>query len=574
MKSSVSAELGVRSDTNILSGDSISGEAERLDLAQKKSLQIWLWMGLVLPLLSMVPLLYEQANSLIANRSHLFFPLSTLIGAWLLYRTCVQRPTGIHRGRIAVGLIWIGMGLAILGIYFFSPWIVHVASVIVVFGWSLGAFGRSSWTRIAAICSLFAVSVPLPSGLDVQFNGRLQSIASWATNGFLDAISVPNIIEGNILQIQDKKISIPIVCGGAESVFALMAIGLAIVVSRRCSLLVSLLTILSVPLCSVLGNVFRLIAIAIGFEYLDTDLSTGSGYIATSLVVFAISVACVLLLHISAQAIFDPILERAGTNNLTKFYQWVAAWPQTEQSLSDPNPWRARFVFLMVPSLACFIFGSLSAYAIFSSEKAKTSSIAMNEEQAASLPSQSAFPVQFGSLRMTGYNPTTQSAADRITRYSHQWKFDDSGNQIFVTLDFPFDGWRPVSAGYQSSGWKIIDTKPVVIPPERGGEAWTAEEFSMQNQYGLFGFVWYAFFDNNGVPIKRANDKVGSSRINLLARLQKSPSVQLPLSFQVQLFLESGRELNESELASNRQLFFEVFERLRQQSEVVLKKAN
>ncbi len=574
MNSSIAAESRIRAEASTSSGSNLPNEAEAIGALQKKSLQRWLWMALVLPLLSMVPLFYEQAIGIFALRTYLFFPLTTAIGAWLLYRTCDYRPASLRRGRIALGVACFGMGLAILGIYFFSPWIVHVSAVVVVFGWSLGAFGESSWTRVAAICSLFAVSVPLPSGRDIQLSAALQSIASWISNGFLDAISVPNIVEAITLQIQDKKIPVAEVCGGADSVFALLAIGLAIVVSRRSSLLVSLVTLLSVPFFSVLGNVLRLLAIAIGFEYLDMDFSSGTAHIVTAVVVFAISVACVSLLHISAQAILDPISEGKDANNLTKLYQWVASWPQVdERSLSVASQWRVSVVSLFAPCLVCTLLGALSAYAVFSSERVNTSLFAISEVQAASLPLQSAFPDQFGSLRLISYTPTTNSSAKTFGRYSYRWMFDDKGNQIFATLDFPFSGWRPIWVGYESNGWRIIDTKPVDIPLERGGEAWTVEEFRMQNQYGLFGFVWYAFFDDNGVPTKRANDMVGTNRINLLKRLQKSSGDKLPTSFQVQLFLESGRDLSEREIEINRQLFFEVFDRIRRQTEAVLKKA-
>ncbi len=573
MNSSIAAESRIRAEASTSSGNHLPNDAEAIGALQKKSLQIWLWMALVLPVLSMLPLFYEQAKGIFAQRTYLFFPLTTVIGAWLLYRTCAYRPASLRRGRIALGIASFGMGLTILGIYFFSPWIVHFSAVLVVFGWSLGAFGGSSWTRVAAICSLFAVSVPLPSGRDVQLSAGLQSIASWISNGFLDAISVPNIVEAITLQIQDKKIPVAEVCGGADSVFALLAIGLAIVVSRRSSLLVSFVTLLSVPFFSVLGNALRLLAIAIGFEYLDMDFSTGTAHVLTAVVVFVISVACVSLLHISAQAILDPISEGKDANNLTKLYEWVASWPQVdERSLSVATQWRVSVVSLLAPCLVCTFLGALSAYAVFSSERVNTSLFAISEVQAASLPLQSAFPDQFGSLRLISYTPTTNSSAKLFGKYSYRWMFDDKGNQIFATLDFPFSGWRPIWVGYESNGWRIIDTKPVDIPLERGGEAWTVEEFRMQNQYGLFGFVWYAFFDDNGVPTKRANDMVGTNRINLLKRLQKSPGDKLPTSFQVQLFLESGRDLSEREIESNRQLFFEVFDRIRRQTEAVLKK--
>lgn len=554
-----------------------------LDPAEKKLLQTWLLLGLVLPLMSMVPFLYIQARRLIDQPSFLFFPLPIAAGVWLLYRNCDYRPASLRRARLAIFAEWCGMGLAVLGIYMVSPWIVQVASVVVTFAWSLGAFGGSKWTRVLAICSLFAVAVPLPSGRDMQITAGLQTISSWACNGVLDAIGVPNIIEGNGLQIQDKKTAVSEVCNGVDSFYALMAIGLAVVVFRRCSLLVSFLTLATIPLCSVVGNVIRLLAIAIGFDYFGSDLSTGWGYITTAILVFGLSLACVLLLHVSIVAILDPMTAGEEPNNLTKLVQWVTTWPQASESHvtldrtwsemdSQTARWRSIHVSLGLPSLVCVVFGAISAFAVFFVfEENNVSLTVIGEDQAAAFPSHDAFPEQFGSLRKISFSPTTQVATNALGRYSHLWKFEDRGNHVFASLDFPFLGWRPLWTGYQSSGWKIIEIKPVEIPAELG--SWTVEEFKMENQYGLFGFVWYAFFDENGVPIERKNESVGTSRITIFKKLQQKTSEDVPICFQVQLFFESGRELSEPEIERNRQLFFEVFERMRHQSETALKKA-
>ncbi len=557
---------------------------DMLDRAEKKILQTWLLLGLVLPLLSMVPFLYLQARRLIDQPRSLFFPLPIAAGIWLLYRTCDYRPASLLRARVAVFVEWGGMGLAVLGIYIVSPWVVQVASVVVTFAWSLGAFGGSKWTRILAICSLFAAAVPLPSGLDMQITSGLQTISSWACNGILDAIGVPNILEGNVLQIQDKKTAVSDVCNGVDSFYALMAVGFSIVVFRRCSLLVSLATLAIIPLCSVLGNVIRLLAIAIGFDYFGFDLSLGWGYITTLILVFGITLTCVLLLHVSIVAILDPMTAQEEQNNLIKLVQWATTWPQATESKetldrtwaemnSQPSNWRSIPVLLGLPSLGCVVFGSISAFLVFSIFEGNHVSLkVISEDQAAAFPSQDAFPEQFGSLRKISFSPITQPAANILGRYTHLWKFDDRGNQVFARLDFPFQGWSPLWEGYWASGWKIIETKPVEIPAELG--SWTVEEFKMQNQYGLFGFVLYAFFDENGVPMLRATPSESSSRSNIFKRLQNDPTEKVSRCYQVQVFFESGRDLSELEIERNRKFFFGVFERIRKQSETALKKVN
>ena len=178
----------------------------------------------------------------------------------------------------------------------------------------------------------------------------------------------------------------------------------------------------------------------------------------------------------------------------------------------------------------------------------------------------------FISVLFWGCKGSSNSQGNSEGRFSHAWKFDDRGNQIFVSLDFPFRGWRPLWEGYRAVGWNILDTKESE-QRTASGESMAFDEFKMQNQYGLLGLVWYGFFDENGVPIERTTASKQLNRKNIFSMFQNEHTEQLPVSYQVQVFFESGRELNEVEMERNRKLFFEIFERVRQESELALQKA-
>ncbi len=580
----VSAETSVCMETLDTTKSVVPRNGRQLDSTEKKSLRLWLFMGLIVPLLGMSPLLVLQGRRLVEQQSLLYFPFPIALGIWLLVRTCDYRPASVPRARMAVFLVWCGIGFSVLGTYLYSPWIVQFAAVVVASAWSLAAFGGAKWTRIVAICSLFAIAVPLPSGQDMQLNFRLQAISISACSGFLDAIGVPHIVEGNVLQIADTKVLGSEVCGGADSIYAFTAIGLGFLVLRRCSLLAGLMTLVSIPVFFVFGNFVRLLVIAIGIEKLDSNFMTGLGFVAVAITASALSILALLLWYVSINAILEPISEGRVQNKLTMFYQWLTAWPQTNKDTlpsehteapstapwKKATTWRPSFVTMLIPSLLCLMVGMISAYAVFFTANDIVFT-GISDEKAAGFPSQDAFPDQFGSLRKISFTPTTQKSTDPRGRYSHAWKFDDRGNQVFAALVFPFARWNPLWTGYQAAGWKIIEIKPVTIPSAT--KKWTLEEFKMQNQYGLFGYVWYAFFDENGVPVERPIEVNTSTRINIFARIQNKRPVELPRSCCVQVLFESGRELTDSEIERNRTLFIEIFESIRQQSESALKKA-
>lgn len=566
------------SETEAVATDSRSANSVR-DRSTIAALLLWFLIGLFLPLLGISPLLFAQARRLIEHQEFWYFPISIAIGVWLLFWTCSYRQPSKNRGRVSVVLLWIGLACSVFGIYWYSSWVIHVASVVIILAWSLGACGGTSWTRLTAICSLFLATVPLPGGRDVQFSHWLASIASWFCNGLLDAISIPNIVEGDRIQIAVSKFRITDVCAGVDSVFAFIAIGIAVVAIRRCAFLPGLITLLVVPLFSVLENVLRLLVIAMGLFYFKADLADGWAHFVVAVVVFIVSVLSFWLTHQTIVAVLEPIDVETAKSRVIDFYQLVTRWPadRGEQETTDAEDveiptWKPSMVSLMGPFAISLILVAVSAYASMTISDSGPLMARMSEEKAASLPSDEAFPEQFGGLKKVGFRSITQPGNSPSGKYSHLWRFDDQGNQVFASLDFPFQGWQPVWSFYQLSGWKIIDVKPVEVPKDFG-QSWLVEEFKMQNQYGLYGFVWYAFFDENGVPVDRKLDTEQLSRKSIFERLQNKEVPIAQLTYQVQVFFESGKELSEAETERNRKLFFAIYEQVRQQSKSVLMKA-
>ncbi|MCY2982907.1 MAG: exosortase U [Planctomycetota bacterium] len=569
-----------------------SEESDSIEIAEKRSaqfvmdssavstLRLWLFSGLLLPLLGVAPLLYMQSRRLIGQQAFWYFPVSIALGVWLLCGTGSYRPASLNRGRVAVVLLWIGLATAAFGIYWYSPWVIHVASVVVLLAWSLAAFGGTAWTRVFAIGSLFMVTVPFPSGRDVQVSNWLQSISSWCCNGLLDVLGIPNIVEGDNMQIAESKFRVSVACAGLDSVFAFLAIGIAVIAIRRCSFLSGLITLLTIPFFAVFENILRLLVIAIGLVYFKADFSIGWLHAEVAVAVFLATVLSFWLAHKTIVAIFEPITRvtnrETEKSGLIDLYQKVTRWPvNVEGQLATGiglSIWRPSWVSLSGPAAACLFFGAITFYSAMRITDNDALIVDIGEGKAALLPSDEAFPEQFGGLKKVDFRNITQPGMSTQGKYSRLWRFDDQGNKVFVSLDFPFPGWQPIWSLYQSNGWKILEIKPTEAPAN-SGPAWTAEEFKMQNQYGLYGYVWFAFFDENGIPINRKNDSEQLVRKNIFERLKNREMPVSQQTYQVQVFFESGKELSEVEAERNRKLFFAIFDQVRQQSQSALMKA-
>jgi hypothetical protein len=100
-------------------------------------------------------------------------------------------------------------------------------------------------------------------------------------------------------------------------------------------------------------------------------------------------------------------------------------------------------------------------------------------------------------------------------------------------------------------------------------EPWPWLEVGLVNELGLRGQLWYSLFEEKGKPylsdmsgpeFQRRMDR------NLWKFWSRRANAIFPVTYQYQLFIESGSSLKEDELKELRQLFLETREIVRQKS--------
>jgi exosortase len=126
------------------------------------------------------------------------------------------------------------------------------------------------------ICGLLLVTLPPPFGWDKQLVSGLQSLSSFACSRLMDLTQILHVRRGNIIDISSKPLFVEEACSGVDSQYALMAVAGVLLLLGRAGFWVSLLTIITVPIWAILGNLLRIYLIVIGLEWFSTDLSQGS----------------------------------------------------------------------------------------------------------------------------------------------------------------------------------------------------------------------------------------------------------------------------------------------------------
>ncbi len=208
-----------------------------------------------------------------------FAPLMLVIVGYISIRSWKQPLTNsAWRLRTGVTLVVAAIGLFGSGVYFYSPWLVHVAAVMLFCGWALGRFGETPWSRVVAWTSLLAITIPLPLNLDQALIQTLQQKSAEACSWAMDFLEVPHLRNGNIITVRGKQLFVEEACSGVGSLYALAAVAIALLVLNRRSFWVAAIVLPSVLLWSYLGNFLRLSTICVALDWYGRDLSTGSDH--------------------------------------------------------------------------------------------------------------------------------------------------------------------------------------------------------------------------------------------------------------------------------------------------------
>ncbi len=122
-------------------------------------------------------------------------------------------------------------------------------------------------------------------------------------------------------------------CSGIDSLYALAAVAIALVVWNRSSLAVGVATLATVPAWAWLGNSIRIVFIAFLLETYEIDLTKGWPHTILGLCIFPLTAISLLLTHELAKNLLGPFLvETVTTNSIHRWFNCWVLWPSISQS--------------------------------------------------------------------------------------------------------------------------------------------------------------------------------------------------------------------------------------------------
>jgi exosortase/archaeosortase family protein len=396
-----------------------------------------------------------------------------------------------------------------------------------------------------AITSLLWITVPLPAGYDKKMIQYLQAQSSFAASSILDVIAILHIREGNILQLTTKRLFVDEACSGVDSLYALMAISLTLVLFMRQRLIVAISALCMVLVWASCGNILRLIAIVLGLQWIGVDLSDGLPHTILGLIVFCIAFACDFAFIRFLGTLTQPVpgsLAQAENSGLE--VPMVMAKPRVRRDWTK--------ISLAVSSLCVVGFlgiGAVSTRALTRGTIFRFPEFTDNSLE--QLRESLVIPESLSSWRFVKNELIERSKDNVMGQFSHVWRYDAHGQIGTISVDFPFRGFHLLDICYEGAGWKQMKKPPAV--DNVLGESSVPNRDPVQIHFldlakdtGEFAFVAFTQFQLDGTPVRSGAASRGFERFE--------QTFLEPVTYQLQSLVISQSPISEemkSEIQQN-----------------------
>jgi exosortase len=520
----------------------------------------WDWAVLIVPSLCLLALLNLQMIFLLEKEHMQFFPLAFAAVGYFFYmegKSDAMCLTGRIRTWFAVLMAVFAIILGAFSLFIMSPFVAQLTFVLCIFAWAVGRFGNLSFLRVVGICGLIVVTIPPPFGLDKSMVTGLQSLSSTICSQLIDVTGILQLQRGNVIEITSKPLFVEEACSGVDSQYALMAVAGTLLLLARTGFVVSAITIITVPIWAILGNLLRIYSIVLGLEFLNLDLSEGTKHTILGLCSFSVAAYA----HWSNVQFLNYVQDRFFAKNTTALTIAESPSVQTSSMASaDESIGLSRLnsrllLVMLIPMVLCLPMGILGWYNHFLI-KLPTISQAIADR----MPGEKDLPRTFESAVRVHYATSSRSERNALGQHSHSWNYSSPVAPSTISFDFPFRGFHPLWECYTNSGW----TRTAVneIQAELNGEPteWRFFEVLFTNKEGEYGCLHFCFFDENA-NVYNYDGEVDVTQPNRLAvnfwDAVRKPIRDLdsPLLFQVQAFCSSQYPISEEQKAMQQRLF-------------------
>lgn len=495
---------------------------------------------------SFIPMLWIQSSSLWGRPHFQFFPIAWLAFVYFLYcrrNDLNQSPSSI---RFWVGIT--GLVVSLIGaaeaLFISSPWLSQASFFVAICSWLLIRVGSAHVMELVLLSGMLWVTLPLPAGYDEKLVRGLQALSSSSASLIMDGLGIMHVREGNILQLLEKRLFVDEACSGIDSLYALMAISIALVIWLKQRWYVALFSLSMVPLWAACSNLIRLETIVLFEVAFGIDLSSGWPHTLLGLFTFGIAFICDLCFINFVGEVLEirrPKGERATSPTLTADTSGNSDTPGLVEQKGVKFDWRrAKYVFPTISILFLLLGGYstrvLSKSTMHQYPEFTSSSLEQLEKSliAPTVPS---------NWKLAKNEKVERSVGDAMGRFSHVWLYAGANGSAMFSVDFPFRGFHLLDICYEGAGWQQASPRRIFEDSPTLGQF---HELDLKKDTGEYTFVTFVQYQLSGAPVRSKSIGRGFERFE--------QTFLEPITFQIQCLVASNTPLSESEKEAVRAL--------------------
>jgi exosortase len=230
------------------------------------------------------------------NYSHGFF--IPLFSGWLIWK----RRDALRR--IAPAPTWTGLGIVLLamialllGVLGAENFLSRISLLTLAAGLLIQFRGWAFFRQVLLPWAVLFLMIPLPSIILNEISMPLQLLASRLGGSLIALVGVPVVREGNVIQLPSLTLDVAEACSGLRSLVTLVTIGVIYGYVYESRAVQRLFLILSAFPIAIAANAFRIMIAGLLGEFWNPDKVEGFLHTFSGVVVFALSLALLMLLH-------------------------------------------------------------------------------------------------------------------------------------------------------------------------------------------------------------------------------------------------------------------------------------
>lgn len=349
------------------------------------------------------------------------------------------------------------------------------------------------------------------------------------------------------------------------------------------------LLVMSAVFWAIFMNTIRIMSIPIALQFFELDLSEGNNHMFLGYVSLIIGIVLILSTDQLILFMFGPVEDANESGQFGRVLgkMWNGLIPsasnKNESSRGRRGNRSRQPVSPMMQKVLWGFAGIMVIAGIWQFTDVRACKLAAEKNQNISVFngdvtvefSEGDIPKEIDNWTRVAYQTDMRTRGSDFGERSDVWQYRAPNCYATASLDQTFPGWHELTTCYTNIGWKIISRKALSTAEAKGIEqssdseeaGWDMIEVVMEKPTGERGYLLFSHFDSFGqglaVPRKWGTINGFITRVmNRLSHRIRATLVQGE-AYQIQVFLTSYNDFDESVIAEARARYVKIREEVR-----------